>query len=308
MLNRRILRIKAFKVLYEYAIRGGMQLDEALATLDKSCEATRDLYVYMLSIVSPLTQEARKRIEAARSKFNPTEEDLNPNEKFANNALAKLLDDDVDFQKIISKKKLSWEQYDILVRKVLDSVMSSDYYKKYMEKEHTSLKEDCALFRKIFETEFEDNVDLHAILEDKSIYWMDDLGYALIWVCKTLEQISKTKRWRLPELYQSDELKKTKPDADVESDRAFVVKLVTKAFVSYESTFEKVIESVPDWDKDRLFAADMAIIALGVAESSNFPTIPRNVTLDEYIEISKFYCSPKSRQFINGILDKLTQA
>lgn len=308
MLNRRILRIKAFKVLYEYAVRGGMKLDEALAAMDRSCEATRDLYLFMLAIVSPLTEEARWRIDAAKSKFNPTEEELNPNEKFANNALAKLLDEDIDFQKIISKKKLSWEPYDVIVRRVLHSIMSKDYFQKYMNSTKSSLKEDCALFHKIFESEFEDNEDLRSILEEKSIYWMDDLGYALIWVCRTLDKISKTKSWRLPELYRSDELKRTKPDADVESDRAFALKLVTKAFTSYESTFEKVISSVPDWDKDRLFSADMAIIALGVAEASNFPTIPRNVTLDEYVEISKFYCSPKSRQFINGLLDRLTQS
>lgn len=308
MLNRRILRIKAFKVIYEYAVRGGMSLEDALNELDKSCEATRDLYLYMLAIVSPLTAEARKRIEAARSKINPSEADLNPNEKFANNALAKALDNDPDFQKLLSRKKLSWEPYDILIRRVLDSIMESEYYSEYMANPNTSIKEDCDLFRKVFENEFEDNEDLHAILEDISLYWMDDLGYALIWDCRTLEEMAKGRNWRLPALYQSDEVKRKKPDAEVESDNSFVRKLVTCAFTGYEATFENVIAAVPDWDKDRLFSADMAIIALGVAECGNFPSIPRKVSLDEYIEISKFYCSPKSRQFVNGLLDKLTTA
>ena len=105
MLNRRILRIKAFKVLYSSVLSGNMSLAEAESQLDSACEATRDLYIYMLGIVSPLTKIARDRIEAAMTKFNPTEEDRNPNMKFADNALAKLLDDDVDFQKIFKKKK-----------------------------------------------------------------------------------------------------------------------------------------------------------------------------------------------------------
>lgn len=306
MLNRRILRIKAFKVIYGYAVRGGIGLNEALYELDKSCEATRDLYLYMLAIVPYLTKEAQARIAAAKTKFNPTYEDLNPNEKFAKNALCPLLENDPDFQKLIAKKKLSWDQYDILVRKVLDSIMQSEYYSEYMSHPETSIKEDCEFFKKVFENEFEDNEDLHAILEDQSIYWMDDLGYALIWDCRTLDNLAKGRSWRLPELYQSDEIRRQKPQADLESDNAFVHKLLTCAFTSYEDTFNKVIEVVPDWDKDRLFSADMAIIALGVAESRNFPTIPRNVTLDEYIDISKFYCSPKSRQFVNGLLDKLT--
>lgn len=307
MLNRRILRIKAFKVIYGYAVRGGMGLNEALYELDKSCEATRDLYLYMLAIVPYLTREAQARIDAAKGKFNPTEEERNPNEKFAKNALSTILENDPDFKKLIQKKKLSWEPYDILVRKVLDSMVRSDYYAEYMSHPETSIKEDCELFRKAFETEFEDLEELHAILEDQSIYWMDDLGYALIWVCKTLDSMAKGRSWRLPELYQSDEIKRQKSTTDLESDNAFVHKLVTCAFTSYESTFNQIIEIVPDWDKDRLFSADMAIIALGVAESKNFPTIPRNVTLNEYIDISKFYCSPKSRQFVNGLLDKLTQ-
>ncbi len=306
MLNRRILRIKAFKVMYEYAVRGGMTLEDALSELDRSCEATRDLYLFMLSIVRPLTDEAKARIEAAKSKINPTGEDLNPNEKFVDNALAPLLDNDPDFQKLLSRKHLSWEQYDIFIRHTLDSVIGRGYYEKYMREPSRSLKEDCSLFKKIFENEFEDSDELHAILEDRSIYWTDDLGYALMWDCRTLESLAKGERWRLPELYQSEETRRRKPDADVESDRAFVRKLLTCAFTSYESTLKKVTEAVPDWDKDRLFATDLAVIALGVAEAGNFPEIPRNVTLNEYIEISKYYCSPKSRQFVNGLLDRLT--
>ena len=99
MLNRRILRLKAFKVLYGSVLSDNMSLTQAQSQLDLSCEATRDLYVYMLGIVSPLTKLAQERIDAAKAKFNPTEEELNPNTKFAENALARLLDADVDFQK-----------------------------------------------------------------------------------------------------------------------------------------------------------------------------------------------------------------
>ena len=306
MLNRRILRIKAFKVMYEYAVRGGMSLGDALSELEQSCQATRDLYLYMLATVSPLTREARRRIDAAKTKFNPTEEDLHPNEKFADNALAPILDSDSDLKKLLEKKHLSWEQYDIFIRNVLDSAQEKPWFKKYMATPGSSLKEDCALFRKIFENEFEDSPELHAILEEKSLYWMDDLGYALIRDCTTLDALGEGKPWRLPELYKSDEVKQQNPAAEVSSDKVFVTKLLSNAFSGYEATFNKVIESVPDWDSDRLFAADMAIIALGVAESSTFSDIPRNVTLNEYIEISKFYCSPKSRQFINGLLDRMT--
>ena len=110
MLNRRILRIKAYKVLYSNALSCNMTLSEAESQLDMACEATRDLYLFMMGMVSPLTKVAAERIEAARSKFNPTEQERNPNMKFVENSLAKLLDEDVDFQKIFAKKKFSWAQ------------------------------------------------------------------------------------------------------------------------------------------------------------------------------------------------------
>src|SRR5574344_1156818 len=132
MLNRRILRIKVFKVLYSYSENPTMTLKEALSQLDLSCEATRDLYLFMLGIISPLPSDAKRSIEALKGKFNPTEADKNPNMKFANNNLAPFFDSDPDFQKLLFRKKLSWEQYDGLISNLYISIKSKDYYKTYM--------------------------------------------------------------------------------------------------------------------------------------------------------------------------------
>ena len=150
MLNRRILRIKAFKVLYSSGLSGNMTLAHAESQLDLSCEAARDLYLYMLGIVSPLTDVARQRLEAAKSKFAPTEEERNPNTKFVDNQLAVLLDNDPDFIKLFGKKKYSWQQYDLFLKKVMTSVASKQYFLDYMASEERSLEEDCNLFIKIF--------------------------------------------------------------------------------------------------------------------------------------------------------------
>jgi len=307
MLNRRILRIKAFKVIYAYAIREDMTPDEALSYLDKSCEAVRDLYVFMMGMVSPLSREEGLRIEAAKGKFSATDEELSASDKFSSNALAKYLDEDIDFTKQFSARKFSWDNYDIFLRELLDSVRGKEYYSRYMAEPSRSLTQDCRLFSKIYETELDENPRLQGILEDMNIYWVDDLAYALSWCCRSFDDISKGKGWALPELYMSDVTRRRKPSADVESDSDFVHKLTVRALSAYKRVFDRVVASVPNWDKDRLFAADMAILALGVAERENFPQIPMEVTLNEWVEISKFYCSPKSRQFVNGLLDKLVK-
>ncbi|MBR0112015.1 MAG: transcription antitermination protein NusB [Bacteroidales bacterium] len=291
MLNRRILRIKAFKVLYSYAENPSMDLKEAQRQLRLSCEATRDLYLFLLALVRPLTEEAAARIEAARTKFNPTEEERNPNLRFVRNRIAPLLSDDPDFSKIVSRRKLSWDQYDAFLRKLYESVRSKDWFKAYLESDDDSLAADAALFTRIFEEELEDNEDLEAILEDLSIYWNDDLAYALTWCCHAMEDFARGRRWRLPELG---------PAGD-----SFAEDLVAAAFAGFGRYSAMVADSVDKWDKDRLFTTDLALIVTGIAEADHFKDIPARVTINEYVEISKYYGTPKSRSFVNGLLDKL---
>ena len=303
MLNRRILRIKAFKVLFSYAENRDMTLKEALSALDMSCEATRDLYLLMLSVAGPLTAEAARIAEAARGKFNPTEEELHPNLKFVNNALAPLLASDPDFQKLLERKNLSWEQDDVLVHQLYESVKARPYFAAYLADPEISLAQDVKLFKKIFEYEFEDNDALWQILEDRSIYWTDDLPYVLTCIIKGLDDVAATGRWTLPPLYQSELLEAQGKKAD--SDRQFVQKLLQGTFARFGEYCDKVAGSVQGWDRDRLNVTDTVLIAMGLSEAESFPEIPVKVTINEYVEISKYFSTPKSRSFVNGILDRL---
>ena len=301
MLNRRILRIKAFKVLYSYAENQSMTLAEAESLLEASCEATRSLYLFMLDIIPYLTAEARTRIENAQKKFNPTEEERNPNLKFTRNLISPLLEQDPDFQKIISRRKLSWDSYDALVRSVYDSICTKDYFKEYMASPESFLAEDASLFIRIFEEEFVDNDELAKILEDMSILWCDDLAYSLTTCCDTLKSLAKGYRWSLPPLYRSEmDLSK-----NAESDKAFIYKLLRTSFACFGKYAPLVAGNTTQWEKDRLFTVDTVLIVMGLSEAKAFPAMPLRVTINEYVEISKFYSTPKSRSFVNGLLDRL---
>jgi N utilization substance protein B len=303
MLNRRILRIKVFKVLYSYAENPSMSLKEAEAELEISCQAVRDLYLYMLSLIPPLTAEASARIDAARAKFNPTEEERHPNLKFVENRIAPILEADPDFKKLTGKKKFSWDQNDAFLRKLYERIRDKEYFQAYLNSGKSSLREDAALFVKIFEEELVDNPDLEAILEEMSIYWIDDLAYALTWCCRSIESLGAGHRWEFPPLYQSEIMAKT--GVQVDSDREFAVRLLRGAFTGYDRYYQMIAESVPKWDKDRLFVIDAVLVITGLAEVEHFPEIPNKISVNEYVEISKYYSTPKSRSFVNGLLDNL---
>ena len=299
MLNRRILRVKLFKVLYSYAEDPTMTLKEAQAQLNASCEATRELYLYMLAVIVPLTSLAADITEELRSKNNPTAQERNPNMKFVNNALAKILAEDIDFNKILAKKKFSWENNDAFLHNLYKTIIGRDYYKAYMNSEGHSLKEDAALWVKIFEEEFSGNAECEAILEEYSMHWVDDLEYALTYCCKTVKALGKGEGWALPVLYQSDNSEK------VESDKDFIDKVLTKAYFKFQDYYDMMASSVNGWDKDRLFITDVVLVSCGLAEAECFPELSVKVTINEYVEISKFFGTPSSRSFVNGILNNL---
>ena len=301
MLNRRILRIKAFKTIYCYAENHGMTLREAEALLDISCESTRDLYLFLLAMAGPLTEEARSRIESARAKFNPTEEELHPNLKFTENRIAPLLAQDPDFTKLVGKKKFAWDQYDVLLRRLYERIRGRRYFRDYLESGESSVEEDARLWCRIYERELEDSPELADILEDLSIHWNDDLGYALGWCCRTLRTLGQGESWRLPPLYQSD----LPGNEAMESDRRFVMNLLRTAFANYDDFCAQVAELTPKWTRDRLCVTDLCLIACGMAEARMAPEVSPRIIINEYVEISKYYSTPESSGFVNGLLDKL---
>lgn len=302
MLNRRILRIKAFKELFAIEMSKDKSLAIAQKELDAALESTRDLYLFMLASIVPLTNVAKDRIAQTSRKINKTEQEKNPNFKFAENALAVLFDQDPDFNKIVKKRGLdNWGAYDLILRKIYASIQTKEYFLNYMASAERSLKEDCRLFIRIFEEEFVDREDFDVALEDMNLYWNDDLAYSLTCCCKTLESIAKGAQWSLPDLYLSDASKA------LDDDNAFVHKLLQEAYLNYDKYFEAITSAVPNWDSDRLVGTDIAIIVTALAEIVYFPNIPLKVSINEYVEISKYYGSPRSSVFVNGVLDTLSK-
>ena len=301
MLNRRILRIKIFKIIYTFSENSDLSLKEAEKRLERSCESTRDLYLLLMSLCGPLTQEAASRIEAALAKFNPTEEEKHPNMKFVRNRVASLLAEDPDLERLLKKKKLSWDSCDALMRHLYETIRERKYFQDYLASADSSLKEDAALWAQIFERELDGNPELEAILEDKDMNWSDELPYALSWCCRSMTALGREGRWNLPPLFKSE----SDGRQDSQSDSDFVRKLLRKAYASYDSYVTSIGEAAQKWDLNRICATDLALIVCGLAEADAFPDTQKGIIINEYVEISKYYSTPESSGFVNGLLDKM---
>ena len=302
MLNRRLIRIKVFKALFAFENSGSDSPATAADMLARSCEKTLELYCFLLNISGSLVALAQERIDAGLHKFHPSEEEAHPNYRFVNNRLSKLIDDDPEFGRFCQKHKLSWNEYDVFVKKLFASVTASDYYKEYMAAEEDSFEADCRLFGRIFEEEFEDNELLGSIFEDISLKrpwkeglddWSDELAFVLNVIISDLPVIAKKRALVQQKVFKNEE------------DSLFARTLLQESIAGYAEYSALISDNLSNWDSDRLVSTDIALIVMGLAEAVSFPTIPVKVTINEYVEISKYFSTPKSRSFVNGILDRL---
>ena len=295
MLSRRLIRIKAFKTLFAYIGSESDNVGAAQKALLESCDKVKDLYYFMLNITSSLVRVAEEKIAVGMRKFHPTEAEANPNYKFVRNRFAALLSEDPEFGRICQKRGLTWGEYEPFVRHVYNSMLTKEYYQDYMASGEDSFEEDCRLFSCIFEDEFEDNEELDSILEDMSLLWVDDLAYALNVIIAGIDETRRKKRIVHPNTFLK------------EDDKEFALRLLTESILRYEEYFKLLEGHLDNWNSDRLVSTDATLIVMGVTEAVVFPTIPIKVTINEYVEIAKYYSTPNSRTFVNGILDRIIQ-
>lgn len=294
MISRRLLRIKAMKALYAHLKSESDSLAASERSFVTSIDKTYDLYFHMLSLIVEIARYAENRQEMAKQKKLPTYEDLNPNRKFVENSVIALIADSDSVNDYVAAHKLSWAQYPELIKTLFAQLEQSDYYKRYMLSEERSFREDLALVRDFYTTELEDSEALEDVLDEQSILWNDDLGFALIMVERTLSNMRPThQEVKVVQKFKS------------EDDLTFAKELFTKAAINFAENTTLIEKFMSNWDVERIAFMDNVILALAVTELTSFPSIPVKVTLDEYIEISKYYSTPGSSNFINGILDRV---
>lgn len=295
MINRVLIRIKVLQIVYSYYQNGNGDLKTAENELMFSLKKSYDLYYYFLLLIVEVTNLHRRNLDNRKHKFMPTEEDLNPNTRLIDNRFAAQLAENEALLKYISEESISWANDEDFIKDVLESILTSDIYKEYLQNTEDNYEVDREFWRVVFKRLICCSEMVEQYLEDKSIYWNDDISIIETFTLKTIKKFEEgngSKQELLPMF------------RDI-NDKLFATKLLHQTLLKGSEYRARIEKHVKNWETDRVANIDMYIMQIALAEIMTFPTIPTTVTLNEYIDIAKHYSTPKSGIFINGLLDAI---
>ena len=295
MISRRLIRIKIMQVIYAWLNDEGSDLSKTEKSLWFNIDKTYDLYHYLMALLLDVRKYAQGRIDIASNKILPTFDDLHPNPRFVNNTVLQQLNNNTNLIQHLSRKKLSWIEHDEVVKKLFYAVIGSDYYKKYMELSEVTYADEKQLVVDILSNEFENLEIMYHVLEEQNIFWNDDIEFVISMILRTIDRFKENNQegGNLLPLFKNDD------------DREFAKIILRKIVLKYDDYRALIEKYTRNWEIDRIALMDIQLMVMAITEMVEFPEIPVKVTLNEYIELAKYYSTNKSNEFINGILDKI---
>ncbi len=297
MISRRLLRVKVLQMLYAFYKNENRTINNVEKELFFSIGKSYDLFHYLLLLIVEMQKISNKKIEIGKEKLVPTEEDLNPNTKFVDNLLIKQLSENIQLNSYAERNTITWSDQEDYIKLLYQQLIASDLYKNYMNTEENSYDIDKKFVEKFYLKFLAENEEFYTMLEEKSIYWNDESEFIISMIASHIKNYNETddQNLALPSLFKN---------AD---DEDFVRDLFRKSLLNHSDNIALIEQNTKNWELDRMAFIDTLIMEMALVELTCFKNIPINVSLNEYLELSKFYSTPKSYLFINGILDKITK-
>lgn len=297
MINRTLIRIKAIQVLYAYYQNSGKNIDTAEKEFLFSLSKSYELYNYMLWLMVSVTRYAVDDV-AHKEKMNMVghlEQEIS--HRFIENQFAAQLEINNTLKEYVETNNVSWSNEIAYIKRLYNDITQSTYYQDYMNKETVKYDDDRELWRGIYKNIIMKDERIDDILEEKSLYWNDDRSIIDTFVLKTIkkfEQKNGANQELIPEYKDSEDI-------------SFATKLYRSTIFNADEYRSLISKYLRNWDLGRLAYMDVIIMQAAIAEFLTFPNIPTSVTINEYVEIAKWYSTPKSSSYINGILDTVAK-
>lgn len=298
MLTRRHIRVKVMQSLYALHQNQERSSNVEEKFLLKSMREMYDLFLLLLSLMIEIKTYSEDYLEKSQKKHLATREDIDPNRKFVNNRVIKILEDNNNLQIALAERKIThWQRDREYVAILWEQIMKSDAFREYMATRESSFKQDKDFVVLLLKEVIAPNEKLYDYLEDAKLTWLDDLPLVNTAILKYLNKLKEgsSQAAGLPQLYKNEE------------DEDFGKNLFRKIHLKDEELANEMLGKTPNWDKERIADIDTILIKMAIGEFLHFPSIPVKVTINEYLEIAKEYSTAKSSIFINGVLDKISK-
>ena len=295
MVSRRYLRIKTMQALYAYNANPKANVSSAETDLLKSVRSCYALFLWLFALLPEIAFYRTKKLDSLKEKYNPTAEDLNPNTKFVNNAVIRQIENNKELQILWPKYHILWEDETDLIAKLFHEIEQLPDYEVYMANRENDYQEDKKFVLTVIEKVFAENDLLHWYLGEKNTHWIDDYDEAMMMLYQNVKDFKEAKgdECKIDSLYKSSD------------DELFCKQLFRKTLEHADEYTQLIQGKLQNWELERVINLDMLLMQMALAELLEFPQIPIKVTLNEYIEMAKWYSSEKSKVFVNGILDRL---
>jgi len=286
------------QILFASRINETNSLEQAKIELNTSVERSTKLYNSLFLLLIEIFHLAETKLEQAKNKMRPSLEDKNPNLKFVENKVLAFLKEEADIAQIIETHR--YNLHESIPKRILADIMSSAEYNRYMSLKRNSIDDDRKMLNFILKNYFIESEQLDEILEDKSIYWNDEVEFIISLILQRVRKVTQ-------KLIATNDYIDTEEFATLgdESDKKFALELLIKTFQTREKNYDIIKNQLINWDVERIAQIDAILIEMAMTELLHFPEIHTTVTLFEYVEISKYYSTEKSNTFINGVLDKM---
>ena len=292
MLGRRQIREKVTQAVYAY-YQNPIKVDVLEQNMFSEIEKIYYLYIYQLNFIIALKEVAERQIENDRNRYIIAEKHINPNRKFVDNQVINKLEENVERLQFTSlHSELKWDIDNEFLRKTYQKIITGKRYNDYMNSDDYSFDGAQKFIAKLFLKYVAENELFHQYVEDKELFWADDIHISNTMVQKTIGMLKEEE--------SSDRLIRVIKN---EEDRSFASKLLRDSLKNLESTEEKIKGRLENWDISRVSTMDKVILVLAITELDNFPFTPLKIIVNEYIEIAKTFSTNKSNIFVNGVLD-----
>ncbi|MGM9684686.1 MAG: transcription antitermination factor NusB [Bacteroidaceae bacterium] len=297
MINRTLIRLKIVQLIYSFYQNGGKDIKTAEKELMFSLSKAYDLYNYLLLLLVELTKYESEQIEQQEELNKIAHKEEAVSHRFVNNRFVKQLADNKQLLEYVDSQKRTWLNDADYLKKLLADIKASDTYADYMVNEVDDYSTDREFWRKIYKSIIMKDDRLSEVLEDKSLYWNDDREIVDTFVLKTIKRFEE----------ENKENQELLPEYKDEEDREFAVKLFRTTILNDEDHRRLIAQCVKNWEFDRLAFMDVVIMQIAIAEILGFVQIPTVVSINEYVDIAKYYSTPKSAAYVNGILDAVVK-